>query len=69
MYEKLNFCVLDLPSTKTIDDLKDAIKEKQPSLLDDIRASELILFQVIVPDEGIQVYPDKINSPTRPLAA
>ncbi|KAF9995293.1 hypothetical protein BGZ79_011014 [Entomortierella chlamydospora] len=43
--------------------LKKAIKEEQSPLFDDIRASDIRLFQIAVPDEGIQVKLDEILSP------
>ncbi|KAF9897926.1 hypothetical protein BX616_004753, partial [Lobosporangium transversale] len=52
-----------------VDDLKNAIKEKQSPLLDDIRASKLVLFQVTLPDEGIQANLEKVDSPTSLIKA
>ncbi|KAF9429855.1 hypothetical protein BGZ76_001088 [Entomortierella beljakovae] len=71
------FCILDgdsspfnvkLEADATIDDLKNAIKEDKSPLLDDIRANELLLFQVAIPDEGTQVNLNKVDSP-RPLVS
>ncbi|KAF9151304.1 hypothetical protein BGX21_005671 [Mortierella sp. AD011] len=52
------FCILDgeaaafpvkLDADDTVGDLKNAIKEEQSPLLDDIRTSELVLFHVSIP--------------------
>ncbi|KAF9171211.1 hypothetical protein BGX21_000951 [Mortierella sp. AD011] len=67
------FCILDgdssafdvkLDPEDSIAALKRVIKEEQSPLFDDIRASDIRLFQIAVPDEGIQVNLDNIVSPT-----
>jgi hypothetical protein len=40
-----------IPSTLTVDDLKDMIKQKKPNELKEIDAYSLDLFKVAVPDE------------------
>ncbi|KAG0009763.1 hypothetical protein BGZ80_002093 [Entomortierella chlamydospora] len=67
------FCIIDGDSTAfsvkieledSVDDLKDAIKKKQSPLFDDIRASELTLWNVVVPDEGIPVNLEHVEPKT-----
>ncbi|KAF9199942.1 hypothetical protein BGZ49_009887 [Haplosporangium sp. Z 27] len=67
------FCILDgestafsidIPIGKTVDHLKDAIKKKQSPVFDDIRASDLTLWSVVVPDEGIPVNLEHVEPKT-----
>ncbi|KAF9178941.1 hypothetical protein BGZ49_005239, partial [Haplosporangium sp. Z 27] len=67
------FCILDgessafevkLDADDSIAALKEAIKEKKPNDLQGLDADKLVLYQIAVPDEGTQVYLDKIDSST-----
>ncbi|KAF9424462.1 hypothetical protein BGZ76_003520 [Entomortierella beljakovae] len=67
------FCILDgdssafevkLEADDSIAVLKEAIKKKKEPGFDDIASDKLVLYQIAVPDQGIQVNLDKIDSST-----
>ncbi|THU77854.1 hypothetical protein K435DRAFT_604164, partial [Dendrothele bispora CBS 962.96] len=43
---------VEMSSSRTIDDLKEAIKERRPNDLQSIDSAHLDLFEVSLPDEG-----------------